>query len=179
MNGRLRTAIALNLLLPGSGLILAQREWTGFMLALLFTAGAQITLFGTWIAPGAVANWLTAVGAGAAAAAWVAGQCMLVTSIRTRFGQAREEQISTCFALADEAMKHGKFEEACGAIDVAMTVDDENPETYVRRARLSALIGEYDHAREAWRKVAELDRRKLFHREMADALGALPYRAGE
>ena len=179
MNGRLRIAIALNFILPGSGLILAQREWLGFMLAVVFTTGAQITVFGTWIAPEAVAGWLTAAGAGLAAAIWVAGQCLLRNSIRSRTGQAREDQISTCFALADEAIKLGRYDEACGAIDVAMTVDDENPETYARLARLSALIGEYDGARKAWHKVAELDRRSVFRWEMADALDRLPYRAGE
>ena len=43
---------------------------------------------------------------------------------------------------------------------------------------MNALIGEYDHAREAWRMVAELDRRSVFRSEMADALDRLPYRAG-
>ena len=76
-------------------------------------------------------------------------------------------------------MRLGRYDEACGAIDVAMTVDDENPETYARLARLSALIGEYDRARKAWRRVAELDRRRVFRLEMADALDRLPYRAGE
>ncbi len=179
MNGRLRIAIALNFILPGSGLILDQREWLGFVLAMAFTACAQITVFGTWIAPEAVAEWLTATGAGFAAAVWVVGQCLLRNSIRTRTRQARADQISTCFALADEATKLGRYDEACGAIDVAMTVDDENPETYARLARLSTLIGEYDRARKAWRRVAELDRRRVFRLEMADALDRLPYRAGE
>ena len=103
MNGRRRIAIALNLILPGSGLILAQREWLGFVLAVVFTAGAQITVFGAWIAPEAVTEWLTATGAGLAAAMWVAGQCLLRNSIRARTGQALEDQISTCFALAELA----------------------------------------------------------------------------
>ncbi len=179
MNGRLRIAIGLNIILPGSGLILTQREWLGFVLAVVFTAGAQVTLFGSWIAPEEVASWLTATGAGAAAAVWVTGQCLLRNSIRTRTGQARDDQLSTCFALADAAMKLGRYDEACRAIDVAITVDDENPETYARLARLSTLIGEYDRARKAWRRVEKLDRRRIFHGEMADALARLPYRAGE
>ena len=76
-------------------------------------------------------------------------------------------------------MRLGRYDEACGAIDVAMTVDDENPATYARLARLNALIGEYDRARKAWRKVAKLDRSRVFRDEMADALARLPYRAGE
>lgn len=180
MPPRLRFAVALNLLLPGSGLILARRPWLGFTLAMLFTGCAQVTLWGAWIAPEMVSTPLLAVAAGAAALWWIAAQGLLLRQLRRIPSPTdRLSQLATCFALADQAVVEGRFAEARGALDVALTVDDENPETYAKLARLTARVGRYGEARRAWRSVADLDREGRYHREMVQALERLPYRASE
>ena len=177
---RLRFAIVLNVLLPGSGLILARKHWLGSMLAMLFTGFGQLTLWGAWIAPEIVSPVLLGVAAGSSAMLWIAAQGLLLRQLRRIPGpEDRQSQVATCFALADQAVVEGRFAEARGALDVALTVDDENPETYAKLARLTAQVGRYGEARRAWRSVADLDREGRYHREMVQALERLPYRASE
>ena len=180
MPPRFRFAIPLNVLLPGSGLILARRSWLGFVLALLFTGCAQVTLWGAWIAPEMVSSPLLAAAAGGGALLWLAAQGLLLRQLRRIPNPTdHRSQLATCFALADQAVVEGRFAEARGALDVALTVDDENPETYAKLARLTAKVGRYGEARRAWRTVADLDREGRYHREMVQALEHLPYRASE
>ncbi len=180
MPPRLRFAVVLNLLLPGSGLILARRPLLGFGLAMLFTGCAQVTLWGAWIAPELVSNPLLAMAAGGAALLWLAAQGLLLRQLRRIPNPTdRRSQLATCFALADQAVVEGRFTEARGALEVALTVDDENPEIYAKLARLTAKVGRYDEARRAWRMVADLDRGGGYHREMVQALEHMPYRASE
>ena len=180
MPSRFRIAIALNLLLPGSGLILARRPWLGFALAMLYTGSAQMTLWGAWIAPELVSNPLLGAAAGGAALLWIAAQGLLLQQLRRIPNPTdRLSQLATCFALADQAVVEGRFAEARGALDVALTVDDENPETYAKLARLMAQVGRCGEARRAWRAVADLDREGSYHREMVKALEHMPYRASE
>lgn len=180
MPSRFRIAIALNLLLPGSGLILARRPWLGFALAMLYTGSAQMTLWGAWIAPERVSSPLLGAAAGGAALLWIAAQGLLLQQLR-RIPNPTDcrSQLATCFALADQAVIEGRFSEARGALDVALTVDDENAETYARLARLTEKLGRYDEARRAWRMVADLDRKGSYHREMVQALEHMPYRASD
>lgn len=180
MPPRLRFAIVLNVLLPGCGLIPVRRPLLGFAVAMLFTACAQVTLWGAWIAPEMVSTPLLAGAAGAAALLWIAAQWLLLRQLRRIPNPTdRRSQLATCFALAEQAVVEGRFTEARGALDVALTVDDENTETYARLARLTAKVGSYDEARRAWRMVEELDLGGVYRREMIQALEHMPYRASE
>ncbi len=180
MPARLRFAIILNVLLPGSGLILARRPWLGFALVMLFTVCAQVTLWGAWIIPEAISTPLFAAAAAGAALLWIAAQWLLLRQLRRIPNQTdRRSQLATCFALAEQAIVDGRFTEARGALDVALTVDDENPDTYAKLARLTAKVGCYDEARRCWGWVAELDRGGVYRREMIQALEHMPYRASE
>ena len=177
MGLRLRFAVVLNIVLPGSGLILARKHWSGLAWVVLFTTATQIVLWSLWVAPGAIPHWTTTICLGGVAALWVTCQVKLVSSIRVLTDPTRHSQIQTCYELFDQATKAGRYDEARGALDVALTVDDENPDTYARLARLTALVGKYDEARQAWRVVDQLDHRGIFRREMTESLSRFPYRA--
>ena len=174
---RLKLAVVVNLLLPGSGMILARQHWSGLAVVVLFTTAAQISLWAVWIAPGAIPQWVTTICLGGVAALWATAQVKLAARIRVLSDPTRISQIRTCYELYDQATADGRYDDARGALDVALTVDDENPETYLRLARLSAIIGKYDEARHAWRLVDKLDRSRIFRREMTEALALFPYRA--
>lgn len=172
---RLVIAAILNLVMPGSGLILAQRHWLGFFMAMLFAACGHIAAVGLLIAPDAVPIRLTAFASGAAAAIWLSAQYLLVRRVRALADRSRADQLALCHRLADEGVQEGRTEDASGALDVALTIDDEDVQTHVRRARLHHLLGRPEEARRSWQKVEQLDKRAMFQREMIQAIRRLPY----
>ncbi|MFO0972450.1 MAG: hypothetical protein U1A27_03290 [Phycisphaerae bacterium] len=78
--GSWRVSVSLNLLLPGSGLILARRERAGVALALLFGSAGQVAVAGWGLAPqtlGATWTWIATIVAGGA---WLLAQALLWTT---------------------------------------------------------------------------------------------------
>jgi len=67
----------LNILLPGTGLILTGREWLGFLLAIVFGICGNVALAGWLIAPAAIPIWLTRIAAFMTFLAWVCAQVLL------------------------------------------------------------------------------------------------------
>ena len=67
----------MNLMLPGAGLILARREWLGFLLAIVFGICGNVALAGWFIAPVAIPPWLTGVATVMTLLAWTVSQILL------------------------------------------------------------------------------------------------------
>lgn len=67
----------LNLLVPGAGLILTARDWSGVLLALMFALCGNVALAGWLIAPAAVPGWLSNSAAILAGLTWLAAQWLL------------------------------------------------------------------------------------------------------
>lgn len=173
MELRLKIAIGLNLLVPGSGLILARREWLGFILAMAFTACGQIAVMGLLIGPEDVPQRVTACAVGLAAALWVGGQYLQWRCIGPPANSSRASQLGICHGLADDAIEQNRYQDAYGALQVALTVDDEDLQAYVKLARVAATLGKFGESRKTWKIVQQLDRRRLFRREMVQALSRL------
>lgn len=66
----------LNILLPGTGLILSRREWQGFSLVLLFGVCGNVALAGWLIAPAAIPRWLTWLAMVISVLSWIASQTL-------------------------------------------------------------------------------------------------------
>lgn len=73
----------LNILIPGTGLIMREREWLGFLLALLFGACANVAIAGRLIAPDAIPPWLTIIAMIMGGFAWILAQALLWRQCRT------------------------------------------------------------------------------------------------
>ena len=67
----------LNLIIPGSGLILHGREWLGFLLALMFGICANISIAGFIIAPSAFPRWIVWLAVVFSISFWTAAQLFL------------------------------------------------------------------------------------------------------
>jgi hypothetical protein len=171
-------ALAVNVLLPGSGLIVIRRPWRGLAAALFFTACGHVLIFTTLIAPQRFDPRVRGFALLGAAATWLAAQASLWRARGERQTQGRLQQLQICYDLADDAWRDRRPEDACSALCVALTVDDENPHTYARLARLLVRCGRYDEARGAWKKVAALDRAGEYREQRAAALEELSGRSG-
>lgn len=167
------TARFLNLIVPGSGLIISQREWFGLTLALLFGVCSQIALGGWLIAPAAIPLWLTFAAAVMAALVWVAAQVLLHHHLGVFNHPQRGEQIARFLDEARAAVNHGDRRSALLLVEAALSLDDECLDTCVERARLLSRLGPAASMNRAWRRVAALDTLGRYRDESIAALRGL------
>jgi hypothetical protein len=158
----------LNVVLPGTGLIIRRREWLGFCLAMLFGICGNVALAGWLIAPAAVPSWLSWLAFGAAGVAWLLSQLLLL-----RQGICLKRRDSTLAELLREArsaLEAGDIDRGRLALESGTAMDDENVEVCVLMARLCALQDDRGGVRTAWRRVLKLDRRGPYLAEARRAL---------
>lgn len=128
MEQRTRWARGLNLLLPGTGHILLQREWLGLMTAILYGIAMQIALAGALIAPGSIPRAVWWTSAGLAAFVWLAAQWTLRCQARWVRSEARRRELERLRREASEALAHDDPESAWSSLCSAAELDDEDPQ---------------------------------------------------
>ncbi len=167
--GRLRRALWLNALAPGSGLIALQRPRLGLALAAGFLASAELGLLGVLVMP----LWLdtcTVAASVAAAGLWIAAQALLLR----RMGQVQDPHLrlyaSSRIELAGQAAAAGEWSRARALLRQAAQYDDEQPELNWLLARMYAAAGAAGLARRQWRRLDQVDRRGRFEAEIREAL---------
>lgn len=154
---RARIAIFVNVLVPGSGLIVLRREWLGLAVAVLFTVLAQIAVFGRWIVPQDVPAWVSGGASLAAGAVW--GLAQWLGWAQARFNESAElrRELEMLRARAEEALARGDNAAARRELLAAGSLDDEDVACLALWARLMTETGETAAARRAWRRVVALD----------------------
>jgi hypothetical protein len=127
----------LNLILPGTGLILLRREWLGFCLAMVFGISGNIALAGWLIAPLAVPPALTTLALLLAIMSWLAAQLLLHREIAEARRQSAQLQVLLQGARA--SLGRGDLEAARLELEGSLALDAENAEVYWLRAQLCRL----------------------------------------
>ena len=158
----------LNLLIPGTGLIIRRREGLGVCLALVFGIGGNLALAGFLIAPEAIPKWLSWFGFGLAAFAWLAAQPLLWRQGREL--ARRERGLAAILGEARSALDMGDLASARTSIETGVAIDEENVELTVLWARLCVIEGDRQAAQMAWQRVLRLD---MERRYSADAKAEL------
>jgi len=170
---RFVTAVIFNVLVPGAGLILLGRAWTGLVAALLFAVCAELAVCGVVISPAGIPLWLTVTTGILAAGTWVLGQGMLADRIRTLRNPSLPQELEALRREAAEAMARGDLLEAKGVLRLAADLDLGATETLALWARLMTLLGRFRDARRAWVRVSGSGEDR-FVREAIDAIRQLP-----
>jgi len=167
-------SIALNVVIPGSGLVLVRRERWGTVLAFLFCALGQVALFGGWITPASIPWSMTVLAGAGAGATWLIAQLVLWSRLSALRAPDLSEQKHTLIQLATEAIDDGIYVNARLALESALALDDEDVTANAAWARLMTLMGRFGDARWAWKRVEQLDRNGRYGRQATEALGHLP-----
>jgi hypothetical protein len=141
---------AINVILPGSGLIPIRREWLGLSLSILFAICVNIFVAGRWIAPLAIPGWLAATALGLAILCWVTAQVLLTHYARRAASVAAE--INDLIRQGQADLAEGDRASACAALEAAVALDDESPQA------LRACIAAYRHF-DMSKEAEELSRR--------------------
>lgn len=175
MNAVMRffAAVALNVWIPGPGLILLGRPWLGVALAVWFGLGAEVAAFGLLIAPATVPGFVSYSGAALAGIAWILGQGLLVGRIRFLRDPNLPRELAILRRLAEQALARGDHREARASLLIARSVDDTDLATRILWARLLSCSASPRRARRAWLDVARLDADRRFADEIREALERL------
>lgn len=166
--------IALNVIVPGSGMVLVRRERWGTALAFLFCALGQVALFGGWITPASIPRSMTYPALVGAAVVWVAAQVAFWSRIKALKDPALSDQKAMLIELASDAIEDGLYVNARLALESALQIDDEDAVVNAMWARLMTLMGRFQQARRAWKRVQQLDSGGELRRQAAAALRELP-----
>ena len=87
-------AVAINLVIPGGGLIVLRREWLGFAISILFVVLTQIAIFGLLIVPLDLPRWAVVVALAGMAGVWGLSQWLVV--VRGRLVASPELESELC-----------------------------------------------------------------------------------
>ena len=167
---RARWALGLNLIAPGVGSVVLRREWLGLALALLFALLGQVALWGLWITP-ATAPYALSVAAGVGAGVvWAGAQWLAWSHARKMPDVSALGELDRLRSQADEALAEQRLEEARNLLQIALAINDEDPELHARWGRLMGLTGHRRAARKAWRTVLKLNPNKVQRDEATAAL---------
>lgn len=168
------SAILLNVLVPGSGLVILRREWLGLCLALLYGLLAQTALWGVWLIPISIPRLVVVGSAISAAAVWAGAQWLLIQRWRLVAAPEVELELERLLAQADAAMETGELESARRILLVARSLNDEHIGVNMRWGRLMQLMGRFHRARSTWRRVLRLRPSDQQDRQAREALAAIP-----
>lgn len=162
------TTLVLNLVIPGSGLIVRRREWLGFSLAMLFGICGNVGLASWLIAPEALPPWLTVVAFFMAGLTWLLAQILFLRQCRHL--AHCESGIRVLLEESRTSIESGDLDAARSALEAAATLDEEHVEVNVHWARLFERAGNEGEARSRWRRVIELDHHRDYQSEASAAL---------
>jgi len=163
----------MNLVVPGTGLMVLGRAWLGLALAIWFALAAEVAIAGLLIAPAALQRWSALTAGGFALAAWVVAQGLLVSRIRFLLDPALPRELAILRRLAQGSLVHKKWKSARSALLLALSIDDGDAESRLLWARLVSETTGGRRARAAWQAAAKSDRNGRFRAEITAALEQL------
>lgn len=169
-----RLAIALNVLVPGTGLILLRREWLGAALAGLYIVLLQIALSGLLLLPAVVPAPTARLILAAAAGVWLASMRLVVLRARQVLGKDAAHELTLLLDEAARAVEERRYADARDLLTIAMTHNDEDVRVRLAWAQLMTVTGQFRKAKVAWECVLRLDRASIHRAQAVDALERLP-----
>lgn len=164
-------ALTLNLVVPGAGLVILHQDIAGIALAVLFALFAQIALLGLLVVPANMPPMLSTAAGVVAGAIWLIAQWLGWKQARIVFGAQRERELHLLRERVTRAVEDKRYTEAGDLLNIATRIDDEDLDLHLQTARIAALTGQFHAARQAWRRVMQLDNAGLHRLEALEALG--------
>lgn len=171
---RFPLTVILNMLVPGTGLIVLRREWLGFALALLYCVFAEVAILGYWLIPAAIPGVVTAGTAVAASAVWLWSQWLFFERRRSSTGEAVERELRMLSDRCADAIRADNVTEAHDLLQMALMINDEHLAINKQWAKVMVIMGRFDDAARAWRRVLQLEREPAERQAAEKALAELP-----
>lgn len=164
------SAVMMNVLVPGCGLVLLGRPWLGVALAVWFAVATEAVIVGRLIAPAAIPPGISAVGLVLAILGWVMAQGLLVTRIRRLCDPDLPIELDLLRSMAREAIDRQQWAEARSSLRLARFLNATDVETRILWAELLTRTSSPRRAERAWQQAARLARDPAHKRAVENGL---------
>ena len=169
-------AAAVNLLVPGAGLILAGATWVGLATGLVFIACVNAALWLALLIPDEVSRWSQALAIGLAGGAYLGAQVRLAQYVRSRERSQQAAQRRDALSAARTHLRMGDPAAALAALEPLRERAEHDLLVAFRTAQACTGMQDAEAARAAWKRVRELDRHHIYRdqaREGEEAIDRL------
>ena len=163
----------MNVIVPGTGLIVLGRPWLGVSVAIWYGIAAEGAAWGVLIAPATMPTSVTLGSLVLAGAAWVMGQSLLIARIRFLRDPNLADEMAILRRHAEAALARGHAKAARSTLRLALSIDDSDVPTRILWARLITETESRPRARRAWLGVARLEGAEAHTPEIRDAIRGL------
>jgi hypothetical protein len=168
-----RRAAALNLLLPGGGLILVGATGSGLLIGLVFAACANFALAAPLLFPDDFPRPAQLAGVVLTAAMYLLAQARLAQSVRDLRRKSQAAVRRRVLAQTQELLARGDAAGALAAILALVDTDHDDLLVVFRLAQALTAAGDVTAARAAWLRVRELDPHGLYRQQIRAHLAGL------
>lgn len=151
-----------NLVLPGAGLILLGDVWLGFVVGVLFLAGANLAIAATLLIPDEFTPTWRGLCIGLACGAYFGAQVRLTGAVRRHGRQQVDAHRRAVLQAAVTALEADAPEQALSEIEALGDARNRDLVVAYRYAQALTASGKVDRARTAWETVRKLDRHHLY-----------------
>ncbi|MFH1745483.1 MAG: hypothetical protein ABIG44_00400 [Planctomycetota bacterium] len=165
-------AAVVNLLIPGAGIIILQRIWTGLLVGLAFIVCANYALWVTLLVPYDFAPWARGLSIGLAGGAYVGAQIRLAYTAHSRQHQLASALRHETLAAVQDCLRRGDFLAAAQALEPLREQHKNDLFIAYRAAQIASGLKEPDAIKSAWRQVQKLDKHHIYRAEVRAVLAA-------
>jgi hypothetical protein len=155
-------ARALNLVLPGGGLVVAGHPWLGLLTGALFVAAANVTVAAVFLFSDDFSTALRALAIGVGTGAYVGAQIRLEAALRFSAQQRTTAARDAALRAAWTALEAGDAPAALAALRPVENLAPRDLLLAYRLAQTLTLTGDVPAALAAWEHVRRLDRHNLY-----------------
>ena len=166
-------AWGLNLFVPGAGLILSGRLWLGVAVGLLFALAANLAVLSALVVPDDVPGWVRIGLLTGSGAIYVLAQWLLAQRLRGHQRGAADAARRRALAAVVMALDRGEPERALAALEPLRPLAECDLVIAYRWAQVLTVARDVPAARDAWQRVAALDRHRIYRAHMAAAMREL------
>ncbi len=156
-----------NLVVPGGGMILVGRLWTGLAVGMLFAVTANYAIIATLLFPDDAPGWLQGLAIGLCGGSYLGAQLRMGSCLREARQQAVAEVRDATLRAVSACLANNQADEALAAMEPIADMAERDLLVAYRFAQVLTKTGDASAARRAWERVRRLDRHRLY-REICD-----------
>lgn len=180
MNARLiPIARILNLLAPGTGLLLIGRLLSGWTLALGFAITANLAVIFVFIIPYDIPPAVRSASVGSAALLYVAAQGLFASAVRFDVQADRRNEQKAALVAVQQFLDSGDLTAARTALQPLLPLAEEDLLVALRAAQILTAVGDRAAAQAACERLRRLDKHHICRADLAQLAQQLASRTAK